>query len=142
MKHPITDTVKKAYDLAVTTREKAYAPYSKFKVGSAVKPTGSDTLFSGCNVENSSYPGTLCAERTSVVKMISELSENQIEFVVLVTDNDPTVFPCGFCLQVLSEFATTDTIVYASNLEGIHRSFLFSELLPNTFDKSQLPDAN
>jgi len=130
--------VLKAYEIAIKARGGAYAPYSNFKVGSAVKFSGSNQIFSGCNVENSSYSLTVCGERNAIHTAISEESHRHIEFLVLVTDNTPAVPPCGSCLQVISEFADENSVIYLSNLEGIQSAIPFKQFLPYSFSKESL----
>ena len=86
--------------LATETRQRAYAPYSRFKVGAALL-TKSGRVITGCHVENASYPLCLCAERTAVVKAVSE-GEREFEDIAVVTENG--VAPCGACGPLLMEF--------------------------------------
>ncbi|CAK9781299.1 unnamed protein product [Cutaneotrichosporon oleaginosum] len=96
--------------LAFKTRDRAYAPYSKFRVGAAlltdIGPVG------GCNVENASYGGGICAERTAVTKMISEGGTRVLAVVVVSDVPAPTTSPCGICRQVLREFCALEVPVY------------------------------
>lgn len=129
-----------AYKIAKDSFANAHAPYSKFKVGAAVKARGESRLFGGCNVENSSYGATVCAERTAILKAVSELGAIEVEFVLLVTNVKGETPPCALCLQVLSEFATSETKIYLANLKDIVREVEFKQLLPTPFDKEQLPE--
>ena len=88
---------------AVGWREKAYAPYSNYRVGAAVMG-GSGKVYLGCNVENASYGLTVCAERVAIWKAISE-GENEIQAVMIAVGDDEIPRPCGACLQVMAEFA-------------------------------------
>ena len=88
---------------AIGVRERAYAPYSKYHVGAALY-TAKGGLFTGCNVENASYGGAICAERGAVMKMISEGDRQPIACAVATGGPSPGS-PCGFCRQVLAEFA-------------------------------------
>lgn len=133
--------IEKAYELAKKTREKAHAPYSKFFVGAAIKPINTDILFSGCNVENASFGGTICAERTAITKMVSELGNKTLDYVVVVTDSSPLAGPCGMCLQVISEFSDQNTKIHLFNLTGEHKEYSFSEMMPLSFTKDWLPKA-
>ena len=135
MAYPVE--VQKAYQAALEAREKAYAPYSKYHVGAAVKWHGREKVFSGCNVENSSYGATVCAERIAIFNSITEQGAGQIEFFVLVTEN--LAGPCGMCLQVMSEFADGKMPVYLGDLEGLQKKCAFEEFLPTAFDKEMLP---
>lgn len=123
-----------AYRAALAVREKAYAPYSKFLVGVALKVEEHEDLFLGCNVENVSYGATICAERVAFFSMVAELKKATPSYLVLVTDTDPAIVPCALCLQVMTEFCSGDFEVYIANLSGIQQKLLFSELLPNPFN--------
>lgn len=122
------DLIKKAK----TARLKAYAPYSKFKVGAALL-TKSGKVYTGANVENSAYGLTVCAERVAVFKAVNDGSEDFIKIVV-AADKNPPITPCGACRQVLSEFAR-DLEVVCVNLKGKIDRFSLKELLPEAFEK-------
>lgn len=128
-----------AHKLAVEAQAKAYAPYSKFQVGSALKIKGQKQWVQGCNVENSSYGGTVCAERISVFSALSQHGFKDFEYIVLVTNTEQGDLPCAMCLQVLSEFVGPDFPVYSANKKEIVKKFAFKELLPHPFDKENLP---
>ena len=70
---------------------------------------------------------------------VAQLKDLEIEFLVLITENDPVAVPCGMCLQVIAEFAKADTVIYLSHLGGIEKKLTLKELLPQVFDKSRLP---
>ena len=92
-------------DLARNIAEKAYAPYSNFRVGAALI-TDSGNIYTGCNIENASYPATVCAEDVAVVKAISE-GEKSIETIAVAcidAESDTAIFPCGISRQRLAEF--------------------------------------
>ncbi len=108
---------------------KAYAPYSNYKVGAALL-TKSGKVYTGCNIENSSYGLTNCAERTAVFKAVSE-GEMEFEEMVIYADSPNLPTPCGACRQVLSEFSTELKITIISNKEQMETSI--SELLPLGF---------
>ncbi|MDB4809814.1 cytidine deaminase [bacterium] len=117
---------KQAADAAVD----AYAPYSKFKVGSAVL-TSSGKVYAGCNVENASYGLTLCAERVATAVAVSAGQKNLTAIAVASKD---AVSPCGACRQVLAEFATEETEVLIASLKGVLvERISLSELLPRQF---------
>ncbi|MAV92141.1 MAG: cytidine deaminase [Bdellovibrionaceae bacterium] len=126
-------SVKDAFKKAKVAREHAHAPYSRFKVGAAVKFQGSRKVFAGCNVENSSFGGTNCAERTALFSGVAELGVTPVDFIVLVTSQNPVASPCGICRQVLAEFASDDTPIYLADLRGIRERVLLGELLPRAF---------
>lgn len=121
-------------DLANEARRRAYAPYSKYAVGAALR-TKSGRLYTGVNVENAAYPQTMCAERIAVFKAVSE-GETEFEVIAVVTDNGG--FPCGGCRQVLAEFGL-DTIVLIANGEGkLLKVMTVAELLPEAFTLDHL----
>lgn len=122
---------------ATRAREAAFAPYSRFRVGAAVR-CASGRTYTGCNVESASYSLTCCAERVAVFKAVSE-GERAVVACAVVTDVDPPVGPCGACRQVLFEFGPDATIVWA-NLGGARQESTMRALLPGAFDASQLPD--
>lgn len=112
-------------------REHAYAPYSRFQVGAAVR-TASGRVHLGCNVENASFSHTCCAERVAVFKAVSE-GDRQVVEVAIVTDTSPPAGPCGACRQVLAEFGP-DAVVHCANLAGDVFTTTVRELLPGMFD--------
>jgi cytidine deaminase len=122
--------------LAKEARKRAYAPYSNFAVGAALLGQ-SGRVFTGCNVENASYPLATCAERTAVTKAVSE-GELKFEAIAVVTSTGAT--PCGACRQILREFGGQkgDLRVIVADLEGNARSFTIDELLPEGFTPEQL----
>ncbi len=122
-------------DLARTARKKAYAPYSHYKVGAALLGK-SGKVYTGCNVENASYGQTVCAERTAVLKAVSE-GETEFEALAVVTKNGGS--PCGACRQVLSEFAPELT-VYIADKNGEHRTTTLKRLLPDSFTPAHLEE--
>ncbi len=131
----------RAFMQAVQAKEHAYAPYSNYKVGAAVVSGATKKIYSGANVENSSYGATICAERAAIVKMISEEGKQAIELVIVVTNDNPPAVPCALCLQVFAEFASAKTPVYLCDGELNHRMFLFEELLPHPFVFPSASDA-
>lgn len=135
-----TVEILKAYEGALAYRERAYAPYSKFRVGAAVKIKGRDEIFVGCNIENASYGASICAEQVAITKAISEVVSGKLEFLVLVTDTDPVACPCGICLQIMNEFSDIDFRVHFANLKGIQKSMSLTELLPVGFNRTYLVD--
>lgn len=122
---------------ALEVQKNAYAPYSNFKVGAVIKAKGHDKLFAGCNVENGSYGATICAERSAVLQMVSELGKVEIETLYLITSTKTPVPPCGMCLQVLNEFASPDMKVYQTNTEQtFQEEKTFKDFLPQSFKLS------
>ena len=131
--HPLNNgLIEKLHQRAITARENAHAPYSKFKVGCAILTTD-EKIFSGCNVENASFGATICAERSAVCNMVSELGKTTIHAAVIVTETNPPSPPCGMCLQVLSEFCDANTTIYLATPSRVEKAIPFTELLPNRF---------
>lgn len=122
-----------AYRIALEARQRAYAPYSRFQVGAALKVQGVDLPVPGCNVENSSYGGTICAERAAVVSAVSQYGKRAFEYIVVVTGTAPASQPCAFCLGVLAEFAGPDLPIVLANEAGIDRVMTLGEFLPHPF---------
>lgn len=122
---------------ARAAREYAHAPFSKFRVGAAVR-TKSGRIFSGCNIENASYGLTLCAERVAIFKAISEgESPHEFDAIAIVTDTDTLTPPCGACRQIIWEFCG-DVSVILANLHGKVERERSLNLLPRPFDSSHL----
>lgn len=120
---------------AAAAREKAYAPYSNFRVGAALEATDG-TIYTGCNVESASYGLTLCAERVALAKAVSD-GRTRFVRVAVVTDVPTLTPPCGACRQLLWEFAPTADVVLA-NLAGKVAHYKMADLLPLAFDAGQL----
>jgi cytidine deaminase len=116
----------------------AYAPYSTFRVGAAVQMSGQ--IHEGVNVENASYPLSVCAERNAVAAAIHG-GGRQLEAIAVCTDASPPSAPCGGCRQVLNEFAPdpSKVTVTAINPQGERRTWTLAELLPNAFTANELP---
>lgn len=131
----LTDEEKKfLIDLANEARRRAYAPYSNYHVGAALR-TKTGRVYTGVNVENAAYPATMCAERIAVFKAVSD-GELEFEVVSVVTDNGGS--PCGSCRQVLAEFGL-DTIVLIANGKGeLMKEMTVGELLPEAFQPHHL----
>lgn len=130
--------VEKAFQEAIKTQNNAYAPYSNFNVGAAIKVKGQEKVFYGCNVENASYGATVCAERTAIQSSVAALGKTEFEFLIVVTNTDPAIGPCGLCLQVISEFCGPDFPIYLANPKGIQKKVLFKDILSSPF--SEIPD--
>jgi len=126
---------------AALAQKQAYAPYSQFKVGAALL-TNSGKIFSGCNVENASYGGTNCAERTAIFTAVTCEGNFQIKDMVVITSGDKPWPPCGLCRQVIFEFSTEKTMIHiAQNHKGIQKiikSYTIKELLPEAFGPKDL----
>lgn len=114
-------------------RTMAYAPYSKYQVGAALL-TASGKIFTGCNVENATYPATICAERVAITKAISE---GERDFVAIAVATSTGGTPCGICRQVMSEFAP-DMLVVIVDPHRIVAEYSVSDLLPDSFSRHHL----
>ena len=123
---------------AIYARQQAYAPYSGFKVGAALRGSVGE-IFSGCNVENASYGLTLCAERTTVCTAVAAGIRTFTQMVI-VADSETPCPPCGACRQFLFEFAP-NLELWVANLSGETRFYRLSDLLPEAFGPAfiQLP---
>lgn len=131
-------TLDEAYHVAKKSRLKAHAPYSQFFVGAALKVKGQEEIIPGCNVENISFGGTICAERNALSASIANHGKQDFEYIVIVCDTDPLTVPCGMCLQVLAEFCPADFPVHLGDLKELKKTYLLSELLPHTFNTLKL----
>ena len=120
---------------ATSARELAFAPFSKFRVGAALR-AADGSVVAGCNVESASYGLTMCAERVAIFKGVSE-GLTRFTAVAVVTDVAELTPPCGACRQLLWEFAPDATVTLA-NTAGRSETFTVRELLPRGFDASQL----
>ncbi len=121
-------------DLANEARRFAYAPYSNYPVGAALR-TKTGRIYTGVNIENAAYPHTMCAERVAVFKAVSE-GETEFEVIAVVTNNGGS--PCGGCRQVMAEFGL-DTIVLIADGDGkLNKEITVSELLPEAFTPAHL----
>lgn len=132
-------TNQQLIDLAVEARENAYVPYSGFKVGACLLAK-SGKVYLGCNIENSAYGPTNCAERTAFFKAISE-GEREFEKIAIVggkqEDLSDLVAPCGVCRQVMAEFCDENFIVLLGNPKNI-REFKLNQILPLAFTPKDL----
>lgn len=117
-------------------RDKAYVPYSKFQVGAALVAEDG-TIYHGCNIENSAYSMTNCAERTAFFKAVSE-GVHTFKALAVVGDTEGPISPCGACRQVIAEFCEGSMPVYLTNLKGDVLETTVAELLPGAFSKEDL----
>lgn len=126
---------KEMIEAARSAREKAYAPYSNFRVGAAVE-TENGELINGCNVESASYGITICAERTAICTAIAR-GNKRIMRIAVVADTDELTPPCGICRQMIWEFGG-DVEVIMANLAGKSETLQMRDLLPRAFDSTFL----
>ncbi|MDQ0286489.1 cytidine deaminase [Desulfofundulus luciae] len=122
--------VEKLINTARASRERAYAPYSGFRVGAAIL-TSEGRLYTGCNIENASYGLTVCAERVALFKAVSN-GERHFAALAVISDSEDYCTPCGACRQVLAEFGN-EIKVYMCNHHGEYIVKTLAELLPLSF---------
>jgi cytidine deaminase len=115
----------------------AYAPYSRFHVGAALR-TPDGAIFGGGNVENASYPEGWCAE-TSAIAAMAAAGARRIAEICVIGDGAALCTPCGGCRQRIREFANDDTLVHVAGPEGVRATFRLSALLPESFGPGHLP---
>jgi cytidine deaminase len=120
---------------ATSARNAALAPYSNFKVGAALESANGE-IFTGCNIENSTYGLTVCAERVALWKALSE-GARQFRAIAVVTDSLVLSSPCGACRQLLWEYCG-DITVHTHSLQGLSKQYRLAELLPIPFDNHNL----
>ena len=125
----IPQDVSELFQIAKQASENAYAPYSGFRVGAAIL-TKSGKIFTGCNVENSSYSVTICAERTAFCKAVSE-NEKEFKTIAIYVQSDKVFPPCGACRQFMIEFSEDLDIVYGNDKEIFFSNI--QKLLPESF---------
>jgi cytidine deaminase len=116
---------------AAKVRENAYAPYSNFKVGAAIR-AASGATYAGCNVENVAYPEGTCAEAGAIAAMIAA-GETQLSEVYVIAGSPMPVTPCGGCRQKLAEFGAADVPVTMATTGGIEIKTTIGQLLPGAF---------
>ncbi len=124
MKNELIEAAKKA-------RENSHAPYSKFRVGAAVR-TKDGKIYTGCNIETASFSPTICAERVAIWKAVSE-GESEFTEIAVVADTEELTPPCGVCRQIIWEFCGDIPVIFA-NLQGKDEIIQMKELLPRAFD--------
>lgn len=128
--------VEKLIEEAKVARDKAYVPYSKFKVGAALL-TEDGKIYHGCNIENAAYSMCNCAERTAIFKAYSE-GDRKFTAMAVVADTDRPCSPCGACRQVIAELCPKDMTVYLTNLKGDIQEISIEGLLPGAFSPEDL----
>ena len=128
-------TDRELFDLALKAMDNAYVPYSNFRVGAALL-SEDGRVFTGCNVENASYGGTICAERTAIVKAVSEGARKFT--AIAVAGEEVDAWPCGICRQVLSEFSRDMRVICGARKTGRFTTVPLKELLPYAFGPEEL----
>ncbi len=128
-------TDRELIEVAKEAMERAYAPYSNFKVGAALI-TDDGTVFSGSNIENISYGATNCAERTAIFKMV-DAGYRSFERIAIVSSKGDVTYPCGICRQVISEFAMDSTVIFEDK-DGQLIKIPMTQVLPYHFEHDDL----
>lgn len=140
----IPPSLKSLYAVAKKARRNAHSPHSGCQVGAALR-LSNGKMFAGCNVENSSYGATVCAERGAIQTAICSEGKIRIAEILVVTDAAPPWLPCGLCRQVISEFVAAapggDIRIHSTNLKGECISTTFMVLYPGLFSPKELKAA-
>jgi cytidine deaminase len=126
-------------EAARQVRERAWAPYSRFKVGAAIR-AGSGAVYQGCNVENVAYPEGTCAEAGAIAAMVAG-GDTSIAEIVVIADSPEPVPCCGGCRQKIAEFAGPDVVVTMATTDGKARRVTVAELLPGVFSAAHMDRA-
>lgn len=127
------NNLQKLLFLAREAAARAYCPYSHFAVGAAIESTDGK-FYSGCNVENVSYPVGTCAEAGAIAAMIAGGSK-KIANILIYAPSQTLITPCGACRQRIAEFAVPETVIYLAQTDGIDKSCTVDELLPSSFSE-------
>jgi cytidine deaminase len=133
----VTSDLADLFEAARQARQKAYAPYSHFHVGAAIR-SAAGTIHVGCNVENAAYPVGACAEAGAISAMILA-GDREIAEILVLGEGPELCTPCGACRQRLREFGRDATLVHVAGTEGVRSSFTLGELLPHSFGPDNLP---
>jgi cytidine deaminase len=128
--------LQELFAAAKAAQANAYAPYSRFKVGAALR-SESGAVHSGCNVENAAYPQGACAE-TGAISAMALAGDRRIADILVIGDGEALCMPCGGCRQRIREFAVPTTPIYIAGPEGVRASFTLAELLPESFGPDHL----
>lgn len=134
------DDLSELLAAAMAAQAHAYAPYSRFPVGAALRIAGTGEILSGCNVENVSYGATICAERNAISAAVARTGGAIADALVVVSNATPPVVPCALCLQVLQEFCPPSLVIHLANDGGIKRTVTLGELLPQPFSTFTAPE--
>jgi cytidine deaminase len=128
--------IAELFEAAKAAQAKAYAPYSRFNVGAALR-TPSGAVFAGCNVENAAYPQGACAE-TGAIGAMALAGERRIAEILVIGDGEGLCTPCGGCRQRIREFASAETPVHVAGPGGVRLTLSLAELLPYSFGPENL----
>ncbi len=128
--------LKELFDAAKAAQARAYAPYSRFRVGAAIRGA-SGRIHAGCNVENAAYPVGTCAEAGALTAMILA-GDRTLSDIVVLGEGEVLCTPCGACRQRLREFGGDTLAIHVAGPEGIRRRFTLAELLPHSFGPDNL----
>ncbi len=128
--------LKELFDAAKAAQARAYAPYSRFRVGAAIRGA-SGRIHAGCNVENAAYPVGTCAEAGALAAMILA-GDRTLSDIVVLGEGEVLCTPCGACRQRLREFGGDTLAIHVAGPEGIRRRFTLAELLPHSFGPDNL----
>jgi len=131
------DPLAELFAAAKAAQANAYAPYSKFRVGAALR-TPDGAIYSGGNVENASYPEGVCAETSAIAAMVAA-GARRIAEICVIGDGEGLCTPCGGCRQRICEFADAGTLVHIAGPEGVRATFRLSALLPESFGPGHIP---
>ncbi|WP_246733048.1 cytidine deaminase [Methylobacterium sp. BTF04] len=132
----MSSELARLFEAARAARDRAYAPYSAFQVGSALRDEH-DRVHAGCNVENAAYPVGTCAEAGAIAAMVAT-GGRAIREILVLGPGPGLVTPCGACRQRIREFASPDVLVHVADFDGIRASFTLGTLLPDSFGPENL----
>lgn len=130
------EEIKILIEKAFIAQKKSYAPYSKFNVGACLL-CGNGKMYLGANIENASYPAGICAERVAYSKAISEGEKEFVAICITCSNASSYALPCGICRQFMSEFSNDTLVIVAKNINE-YKTYSLKELLPYSFNKSDL----
>lgn len=124
---------------AIKARDYSYCPYSGYSVGAAAEFVGAPCIYTGANIENASYGATICAERVTILKAVSEGYTKLRAIAIAGAPKDSDVidayaYPCGMCRQVMAEFGDEDTVVFVAKSVNDYEEYKLSELIPHSFE--------
>jgi cytidine deaminase len=132
-----SSALQQLFAAAKAAQAHAYAPYSRFHVGAALR-SESGAIFAGCNVENAAYPQGTCAEAGAISAM-ALAGDRRIAEILVIGDGGALCTPCGGCRQRIREFAAPATLIHIAGPEGMRATFTLAELLPASFGPEHLP---